>query len=59
MFYFDSSSHLAGCGISLPQISVVGGATSVAEMTGAAITVPPQIAIPPQLPDPERNPSDS
>jgi hypothetical protein len=57
MFYYNSSSHLAGCGIPLPVTSVVGGATSEGEMAG--IIIPPQIAIPPQLPDPERNPSDS
>lgn len=60
MFYFNNTSHLAGCGISLPQISVVGGATSAAELTGtASILVPPQISIPPQLPDPERPQSGS
>jgi len=60
MLYFSGSSHLADCGIPLPQISATGGATSdTGGSPGAGPETPAGIVVPPQLPDPERPASGS
>ena len=52
VFYYTGNTHLAKCGLEMPQISVVAG------MSGEQGSTPPPLT-PPKLPDPERPVSDS
>lgn len=59
MFYFNDSSHLAGCGVTLPQVSAVGigpagGAGGGPVDAGGTPGGGPGVPLPPSLPKPEK-----
>jgi hypothetical protein len=57
VFHFSPVAHLSGCGVVMPQLSVVGNAKTKEELTPPVPPPPPPP--PPELPPPERPASES